>query len=316
MSDSEDEDENEPWHLKDAAARSLSRQVMLRTEGGAALRVPASGAECRSRSAARHPPSLRSVIGRSRSGARGALGPGAGDDASGSDSDTGRADEMQPPHAEGFTPRPIDQGRKEFYMQNARGLSGEEERGGRARGGGGHGGGAAAEQEEEDAVARAAAAGDIPDVEVEENGGDGGGRRAAHTPVKGVGSGKDAAAAKGKMGAGKGEVKDMVQACNKGKSSSRALQVSSRRTMSLKQMRKRLLTCTQLRCRMAGRRCSSLSSTIAAWQTTFRRWARVFVGAVESGLAIPSSSSTRPQLTWGSWRFRGLGSGARCCCSC
>ena len=243
VSDSEDEDENEPWHLKDAAARSLSRQVMLRTEGGAALRVPASGTECRSRTAARHPPSLRSVIGRSRGGARGALGPGAGDDASGSDSDTGRADEMQPPHAEGFTPRPIDQGRKEFYMQHARGFSGEEERGGRARGGGR---GAAAE-EEEDAVASAAAAGDIPDVEVEERVGGGEGGRAVHTPVKSVGSGKEAAAAKIKMGAGKGEVNDMVQASNKGKSSSRALQVTSRLIIiSLKQMSRRPLTGTQL----------------------------------------------------------------------
>ena len=82
---------------------------MLRTEGGAAVRVPASRAERVSRTVTRQrdrlPSSLRSVVG--RGGTRGARG--AGDDASGSDSDAGFEDELQPPHAERFRPRPVDQ---------------------------------------------------------------------------------------------------------------------------------------------------------------------------------------------------------------
>ena len=86
-------------------------------------------------------------------------------------------------------------------------------------GGGGRGG------EEGDAVAQAAAAGDIPDVEVEEGDGRGGG--VVHAPVKGGGVGKGPGPGKGGVNGasrvGQGVVKDMLQASSNGKVSGRVV---------------------------------------------------------------------------------------------
>lgn len=155
------------------------------------------------------------VVGRRR--ARGLQG--LGDDASGSDSDTGLAQEMEAPHAERFTPRPVDQGRKEFYQRHAPGNSREAE------------GGALGAR---DAAARAAAADDIPDVEVDEGGAGGG---PLQTPVK------DAEAEKGdarKVGAGKGDVIKMLQTSNKGKSSGQVLQQGRPEALQLVKYDRRL----------------------------------------------------------------------------
>ena len=185
VSDSEDDEEAEPWGDKDAAARILSRSAMLRTEGGATLRLPAGPAEMATRSREFRGRSLRSVVGR---GAR--AGRDAGDDASGSDSDVGFEDEMEAPHAERFVARPVDHGRKELSHTAGAG-----------------------QDTVQAAVARAAAEGDIPEVELEGASAAGLGRERntgnkAKNPAPTAGWGRGAKAA----------VRDMLDHSNKGKS--------------------------------------------------------------------------------------------------
>jgi hypothetical protein len=249
VSDSEDEEETEPWHAKDAAARSLSRAVMLRTEGGAALRLPARSSEvvgcllrvtpCRLAACARGVVRLTDTVGiwtqlageeeqgaarvsavarrrgrrhvRSVIGRDALVGRGAREESSGSDSDVGYEDEMEPPTEERHTARPVDHGRKDFYRHYG------------GAGGGDAGGTAASE--------------DIAEVEVEEEGvgvGRGGkaGREGAvvHRPVA-VDKGGGAKAAQGRSGGGAGwgsdakkaQIRAMLEVSNKGKSSGRVL---------------------------------------------------------------------------------------------
>jgi len=274
VSDTEDEEETEPWQLKYAASRALSRRLMLRTEvlppippatshssaarlirashlsahhfsstpalptpcmctelcsaqvfliycalmlesqGGAALRLPVSGQEVVSRKEYRSA-SLRSVVGR---GTRRERLRGGSDGASGSESDTGYADELDPPHVEQRTSRPIDHGRKEFHRHY--GLPAA--RGGQEHGREARGNGASGDEGVLDAVMRAAAAGDIPDVEVEDDEGNSSGRKGAvHKALNGKPDGQNREGGAKRGGVSSAAVKEMMQQSNKGKSSDR-----------------------------------------------------------------------------------------------
>ncbi len=186
--------------------------LVFGSQGGAALRLPASGQEVVSRTIHRRSASLRSVVGR---GKRRERLRGDSDDASGSESDTGYADELDPPHAEQRTSRPIDHGRKEFHRHH--GLPAV--RGGQERG---RGNGASGDEGVLDAVTRAAAAGDIPDVEVEDDEGDSSGRKGAvHKALKGKAEEQKREGGAIRGGVSSAEIKTMMQKSNKGKSSGR-----------------------------------------------------------------------------------------------
>jgi hypothetical protein len=190
--------------------------LILGSQGGAALRLPVSGQEVALRNIPRRSASLRSVVGR---GKRRERLRGGSHDASGSESDTGYADELDPPHVEQHTSRPIDHGRKEFHRHHGLPAArGGQERGREARGNGASGG----DEGVLDAVTRAAAAGDIPDVEVEDDEGNSSGRKGAvHKAFNGKPEGQKREGGAIRGGVSSAEVKEMMQQSNKGKNSDR-----------------------------------------------------------------------------------------------